>query len=97
MMTPLKVVAAALSLMPLLSIAIPAMAETAERPGMDALCDYCRDYSDLGVLAGSVRSDYRPGTGYAAEPEQTAAAMQRLNEDQSRRAGAGRAELKATD
>jgi hypothetical protein len=38
----------------------------------DTLCDYCKDYTDEATAAGDVRSTYRPGTGYAREPETAA-------------------------
>jgi hypothetical protein len=34
----------------------------------DNLCDYCKDYTDAGTGADAVASEYRPGTGYAADP-----------------------------
>jgi hypothetical protein len=33
----------------------------------DVLCDYCKDFTDYATEAGTVRSAYRPGIGYAAE------------------------------
>jgi hypothetical protein len=33
----------------------------------DALCDYCKDYTDNATAAGPVRSAYRPGVGYAPD------------------------------
>ena len=41
----------------------------------DTLCDYCKDFTDPATATGAVRSAYRPGLGYAAEPESTAASV----------------------
>jgi len=48
----------------------------------DHLCDYCKDYTDAATSAGEVRSRYRPGTGYPAEPDsEMVAAMQRQRKE----------------
>ena len=58
-----------------------AVAWAEEAPGTpDGLCDYCKDYSDAATSAGEVRSRYRPGTGYAVEPESQAVAMRKQKE-----------------
>jgi hypothetical protein len=51
-------------------------AKAEESPGApDELCDYCKDYTDRATSAGDVRSGYRPGIGYAVEPEGESIAM----------------------
>jgi hypothetical protein len=99
MQTPLKFVAAALLVLPLVSFSLPtAMAQTAGTPATpDPLCDYCKDYTDTGVSAGSVRSAYRPGTGYASKPEhETEVAKQRLQEEARMRARVGTSEAQGS-
>jgi len=51
-------------------------AKAEEPPGApDELCDYCKDYTDRATSAGDIRSGYRPGRGYAVEPEGESIAM----------------------
>ena len=37
----------------------------------DALCDYCGDFTDAGVGAGTVRTTYQVGIGYADDRSDT--------------------------
>ena len=47
----------------------------------DPFCDYCKDYTDAATAAEAPRTAYRPGIGYAAQPnEQAAAEKSRLEE-----------------
>ena len=71
-----KLLAAALLAAPFAALDIGvAVAQTANpeaAKSADAFCDYCKDYTDAATSAGSQRSSYRPGVGYAAEPQETA-------------------------
>jgi hypothetical protein len=48
-------------------------ADAAMSAAAEPFCDYCKDYTDAATSAGVVRSAYRPGAGYAAEPQDQAA------------------------
>jgi hypothetical protein len=76
----LKLIVIALLSGPFVAFEVSAVAGQTVSPepsaGVDALCDYCKDYTDAAAAAGSQRSAYRPGTGYAAEPENEVAAAE---------------------
>jgi hypothetical protein len=87
METCLKLIAAAFLIAPLAALEVSpvaAQAVSAEPSAVDVLCDNCKDYTDAGTSAGTQRSAYRPGIGYAAEPENEAAAAQPRPQDVAR-------------
>jgi hypothetical protein len=63
----------------------PAAAQTADpakSTPADPICDYCKDYTDNALADGPVRSAYKPGIGYVAEPDtEVLASNQKRQED----------------
>jgi hypothetical protein len=50
----------------------------------DQFCDYCKDFTDEATAADAPRSAYRPGSGYAPEPQKDAATDVRQSVEQAR-------------
>ena len=70
MKTHTKLVATALLVaalgIPGIGAASAQSAASASPEAIEPLCDYCADYTDAATATSTVRSAYRPGTGYAA-------------------------------
>jgi hypothetical protein len=49
----------------------------------DTLCGYCKDITDAVTSAGSISSAYRPGIGYAMEPQGSGAFLQPTEQQES--------------
>jgi hypothetical protein len=49
----------------------------------DTLCDSCKDFTDAAPTTDCVRSAYRPGIGYATEPEHNVAFLLPPDKDEA--------------
>ena len=82
MKTHTKLVATALLVaalgIPGIGAASAQSADSASSAAIEPMCDYCADYTDAATATSTVRSAYRPGTGYTAIDRQAEGETSRL-------------------